>query len=114
MKIKKKSLALIWFFSFSLLFGCTNSNYLLGIYKPKITQGNIIDEKNLKVVKQGMTKEQVAYVLGQPILDNIFNQDNWDYVYTVKISGKKSIQKTLSLVFKENKLISITKQSDNE
>lgn len=56
-----------------------------------------------------MTKEQVEYVLGSPVVENPFSSDKWHYVYTIK-SGKtdKTLRRELVIVFKDDKLLDIS------
>ena len=72
-----------------------------------IQQGNVITQKEVNQLKPGMTKEQVAFIMGQPVLSDIFDKNRWDYVYSLQPGGKKRQQKTISLFFKDNKLTSI-------
>ena len=51
------------------------------LYRIDITQGNILEQSKVAQVKISMTKEQVIYLLGNPVLPTAFHQDRWDYVY---------------------------------
>jgi len=50
-------------------------------YRMDIQQGNYISQDMVSQLKIGMTKEQVRYVLGTPLVADIFHADRWDYVY---------------------------------
>ncbi|WP_446831633.1 outer membrane protein assembly factor BamE [Candidatus Foliamicus sp.] len=52
------------------------------VYQVRIYQGSIIDPANIEKVELGMTREQVAYVLGTPTVSDPFRSDRWDYVFT--------------------------------
>ena len=52
------------------------------IYKVRIYQGAIIDPGDVEKVEMGMTREQVAFVLGSPTVRDPFQADRWDYVFT--------------------------------
>ena len=52
------------------------------IYKVNVYQGSIIDPADIDKVEVGMTREQVAYVLGTPTVRDPFHADRWDYVFT--------------------------------
>ena len=58
----------------ALLTGC--------VYKVNIYQGWITDPGNIDKVEIGMTREQVAYLLGTPTVRDPFHADRWDYVFT--------------------------------
>ena len=55
-------------------------------------------------LKPGMSKSQVRFVLGNPILQDPLTKERWDYVYTIKVSGEELKKQTLSIYFEENKL----------
>lgn len=97
-----------------LLAGCASSGNsgselirFPGAYTIDIQQGNVITQAMVNQLKAGMTKKQVQYIMGTPLLEDIFYQDRWDYVDSLQPSGKKRIQKTVSLFFKNNRLVSI-------
>ena len=50
-------------------------------YQPEIQQGNYVSQEMISQVKPGMTREQVRFILGTPLLTDIFHADRWDYVY---------------------------------
>ena len=50
-------------------------------YRMEIQQGNFVSQEAVSQLKLGMTKEQVRFVLGTPLLTDIFHADRWDYVY---------------------------------
>ena len=58
----------------ALLAGC--------VYKVNVFQGSIIDPGDIEKVEIGMTREQVAYLLGTPTVRDPFHADRWDYVFT--------------------------------
>jgi outer membrane protein assembly factor BamE len=55
------------------------------VYRLNISQGNIVEEEDLDKVELGMTRNQVRFLLGTPMVADSFHQDRWDYVYFVKI-----------------------------
>lgn len=74
------------------------------VYKINIQQGNIITQDMINQLKPGMTRSQVAYVMGTPLLPDSFDKDRWDYIYTLQPGGKQRTQQTLSLFFDNDKL----------
>jgi outer membrane protein assembly factor BamE len=54
-----------------------------------------------------MTREQVRFVLGTPLLMDVFHADRWDYVYYREIPGGKREQRNLSVVFEKDKLVRV-------
>lgn len=76
-------------------------------YRPDVQQGNIVTPEQISMLYEGMTKEQVQYLLGTPVLSHILNQDRWDYVYSCqKGNGPMSVRR-LSLYFDRCHLVCI-------
>ena len=73
-------------------------------YKPDIQQGNYISQELVSQVKPGMTREQVRFLLGTPLLTDIFHPDRWDYVYFREAPDGKREQRKVALFFADNKL----------
>ncbi len=95
----------------SLLTGCASSTdggskliSFPGAYKIDIQQGNVITQEMIDQLRPGMTRGQVQYVMGTPLLEDAFNKDRWDFVYSMQPGGKPRTQTTVSVFFKDNKL----------
>ena len=73
-------------------------------YRPEIQQGNYISQELIAQVKPGMTREQVRFLLGTPLLTDIFHADRWDYVYWREPTNGKREQRRVALFFTDNKL----------
>lgn len=97
----KKIFAL--FLTVFLLAGCLHP------YVPDVEQGNVLTEEEVGQLHTGMPKEQVQYILGEPILADDWNDDRWDYVYTIKHGQKPIQEKRLTLYFKNDALYQISK-----
>jgi outer membrane protein assembly factor BamE len=92
----------------ALLPGCKSIDVpkLPGVtpYRMVIQQGNFISQEMVSQLKPGMTKEQVRFVLGTPLVTDIFHADRWDYVFFREAADGKREQRNLSVVFESNKL----------
>lgn len=78
------------------------------VYRVDIPQGNYLEQKNIDKIQIGMTKEQVKFVLGSPVLIDSFDKDTWNYMYRFK-SGRGSelnVQKNFTIKFADDKLVS--------
>jgi len=74
-------------------------------YRIDIRQGNHVDEAMLAQLKPGMTREQVRFALGTPLVVDVFHSDRWDYVYRFKRgSGSKVEQRVITVFFVDDKL----------
>ena len=73
-----------------------------------IQQGNIITQAMVDQLAPGVTREQVAYIMGEPVLRNTFDDDRWDYVYTVDVPDTYNARMLVSLFFENDVLTYIT------
>lgn len=51
------------------------------VYRVDVQQGNLLDQKAIDAVQVGMTRSQVRFLLGTPVVDSTFHNDRWDYAY---------------------------------
>ena len=73
-------------------------------YKPEIQQGNYVSQEMVAQIKPGMTREQVRFILGTPLLTDIFHAERWDYVYLRETADGKRESRRLALFFEDGKL----------
>lgn len=78
------------------------------VHKVTVQQGNVITQEMIDSLKPGMTRAQVAFVMGEPIVRNTFDRDRWDYIYTVEVPGIYDEEKRISLYFQDDKLAYFT------
>lgn len=78
------------------------------VYRIDIQQGNFLENKEIDQVTVGMTRSQVRYLLGTPIVGNAFQDSRWDYVYYLK-RGRSSEpeQRHFTVYFEEDKVTRI-------
>jgi len=78
-------------------------------YKMDIQQGNFVSQESVAQLKPGMSREQVRYLLGTPLVADIFHGDRWDYVYWREAPDGKREERRVALFFSaDNKLERIT------
>lgn len=78
-------------------------------YRPDVPQGNIITQEMVEQLRPGMTREQVRFLLGTPLVVSVFHQDRWDYVYHLKRGKGNEVQtRKMTVLFKDNRLESFT------
>ncbi|MGB1297998.1 MAG: outer membrane protein assembly factor BamE [Psychrobium sp.] len=79
------------------------------VYKQDKPQGNFLEQKDIDKLRVQMTKEQVAFIIGRPVVDDIYGGDKWRYVYHFKSGRNAAITyRELILNFKDNKLVDMT------
>ena len=96
--------------SFLVLSSCNNigSMDFPGVYKISIPQGNIITQEMVDQLRPGMTKRQVIFVMGTPLVRDPYHQDRWDYVYNFQPGGGERGQERLSVLFENDQLVSLS------
>ena len=83
-------------------------------YRVLVQQGNVIEESKVELLKINMSREQVIFLLGEPVLNNIFDKDRWDYVFFRKRDPEKTQLNMVSIFFKEDKIISMKRIIKND
>jgi outer membrane protein assembly factor BamE len=69
------------------------------VYRVNIPQGNFLEAKMLDQVQIGMTRSQVRYVLGTPMISDPFHPDRWDYLYYFKEGRSRKVDTRLVVVY---------------
>lgn len=78
------------------------------VYKANLSQGNVIKQEDLDQVEVGMTRGQVRFLLGTPMIDDPFHEQRWDYVYFLKIGRDDAIFKRwISVYFVDGRVSEI-------
>jgi outer membrane protein assembly factor BamE len=91
----------------ALLNGCSYLKYP-DIHKVTVQQGNIVNQEMVDQLRPGMTRSQVRYILGTPLLMDTFDQDRWDYYYSIKRPGQKERREKITVFFNGNTLTHFT------
>lgn len=64
-------------------------------YQPDIQQGNILNNSDLRELRYGMSKQEVLFILGTPMVIDPFNESRWDYFFSKRDQQKKETAKRL-------------------
>ena len=75
-----------------------------GVYRLKILQGNYLEQEMADQLEVGMTKRQVRYVMGTPLIQDTFNPDRWDYYFAVRHDGKELKEYHFTVYFEGDSL----------
>ncbi len=87
--------------------GCSSDSKIFGfpgVYKINIQQGNVITQDMVDELRPGMTRRQVQYVMGTPLVADTFSPERWDYMYSVLAGSGKRSQKRLTIYFNDGLL----------
>nr|WP_307719039.1 outer membrane protein assembly factor BamE [Massilia glaciei] len=76
-------------------------------YRPDIQQGNFISKEMLEQLKVGQTREQVQFILGTPLLTDIFHADRWDFPFRLQRGNGELTTSLVTVHFKGDVLENI-------
>jgi outer membrane protein assembly factor BamE len=78
--------------------------WFLSPYRPDIQQGNFVSQEMLAQLKPGMTRDQVKFILGTPLLTDVFHADRWDYPFYLARGNGELTTSRVTVFFKDNKV----------
>jgi outer membrane protein assembly factor BamE len=76
-------------------------------YRADIQQGNFVSREMVAQLKEGMTQDQVRFVLGTPLLTDVFHNNRWDYPFRMKKGNGEVTASRVTLTFVDNRLARI-------
>jgi len=81
------------------------------VYKMNIQQGNYLVPDSVSQLKEGMTRSQVRFLLGTPMVPDAFNEDRWDYYYFFSSQKiKEPLKRRLTVYFADDKVARLENQ----
>ena len=83
-----------------------------GVYRIDIQQGNIVDREMLDQLEIGMEPRKVRFILGTPLLVDPFNQNRWDYIYSLRRGSGEEVRQRVSVYFVDDRLARIEDRLD--
>lgn len=104
----------------ALLTGCASSaekpavteksgfHILPRVFRFPIQQGNVITQEMVDKLQPGMTRSQVRFIMGTPLIADTFNQNRWDYLYTLKMPSGKELREQMTILFEGDRLVGIS------
>jgi len=85
------------------------------VYRINIQQGNFLDQAAVDQVQAGMTRSQVRYLLGTPMVADSFNKERWDYIYYLKKGRSGHVDsRRVTVYFDGDKVAKLDKPTDAE
>ncbi|MDA9913398.1 outer membrane protein assembly factor BamE [Methylophilaceae bacterium] len=102
---------LMFFLTFIFLTACSVKSpvdfFETKIYKLDVQQGNIISAEMLMGLKPGMTRAQVKYVLGTPLIQDSFHENRWDYIYKMIKDDRLIEERHVVVLFADDELVDV-------
>ena len=84
------------------------------IYRMPVQQGNFLEDKEINQITVGMTRTQVRYLLGTPMVADPFENSRWDYVYTLKQGAISKAKRRHFIVFFDDDKVVKLEHSDGD
>lgn len=84
------------------------------LYRMPIQQGNFLDPTQVVQLQQGMTKSQVKFLLGTPMVPDGFDSDRWNYYFYEKSGKQKPFTMRLTIWFKDDKVDRFDRPANTE
>jgi outer membrane protein assembly factor BamE len=82
------------------------------VYRMNIQQGNYLEERTVDQLQTGMTRSQVRYLLGTPMVPDAFDKERWDYLYYFKKGRlRKPDERHLIVHFQDDKVAKFEKDN---
>lgn len=76
------------------------------VFRIDIQQGNLLEDEDVARVEVGMTRSQVQFVLGTPMIADSFHRDRWDYAYYLTRGRSKDVARRWIVVYFEDDRVS--------
>jgi len=78
--------------------------WIFSPYRPDIQQGNFVSQEMLNQLKVGQTRDQVRFILGSPLLTDVFHDDRWDYPFYLARGNGELTTSRVTVFFKDDKV----------
>jgi outer membrane protein assembly factor BamE len=85
------------------LAGCSYFQFP-GVHKVRVQQGNIITQDMVDQLRPGMSKSQVRFIMGTPLIADTFHQDRWDYFYSLDKGDDDEVRERVTVFFDNDKV----------
>jgi outer membrane protein assembly factor BamE len=94
----------------TVLSGCSSVPRIVNEYKIDVQQGNVLTQEMVSQLKPGLTKDQVRFILGTPVLADVFHANRWDYVYRLQKgnTGAVEMRKFTAFFDADDKLVRVS------
>jgi len=74
------------------------------VHKIDVQQGNVLTQDDINLLEPGMTRRQVQFIMGSPMVADVFHQERWDYIYRLKPGYGDITEERVSVFFDGNSL----------
>lgn len=94
----------------AVISGCSSVPRIVNEYKIDVQQGNVLTQDMVSQLRPGLTKDQVRFILGTPMLMDMFHASRWDYVYRLQkgSTGEVEMRKFSAFFDASDKLVRVS------
>jgi outer membrane protein assembly factor BamE len=83
------------------------------VYRANISQGNLIKQEDMDQVELGMTRNQVRFLLGTPLVTDPFHKARWDYAYYITVGrDAAAFKRWVTIVFEDDVVTEILEDQE--
>lgn len=83
------------------------------VYQASLSQGNLLDQEDVDQLEVGMTRAQVRFLLGTPMIDDPFHENRWDYIYYLRVGREKArFKRWVSVYFDDQSVSEIIRDQE--
>jgi outer membrane protein assembly factor BamE len=75
------------------------------VYEIDVQQGNKLEPNDIEAIEAGMTRNQVRYLLGTPVVNDLFRDDRWDYIYYFRSGRSKTPERRWLIVWFDGNIV---------
>lgn len=79
-----------------------------GVYRINVEQGNLVTQEMVDQLKPGMTRRQVRFIMGTPLVEDSFNRERWDYPYVLRRGDKVLRESQITIHFDGDRLTGVS------
>lgn len=79
-----------------------------GVYRIDVEQGNLVEQDMVDQLQPGMSRRQVRFILGTPLVEDPFNPSRWDYPYVIRNGTRVIREAQMSVYFDGDRLVDVT------
>lgn len=79
-----------------------------GVYRINVEQGNLVTQEMVDQLKPGMTRRQVRFIMGTPLVEDSFNRERWDYPYVMRRGDEVLRESQVTVYFDGDRLTSVS------
>lgn len=78
------------------------------VHKIDVQQGNVLTQDEVNLLEPGMNRRQVQFIMGSPMIADVFHQDRWDYVYLLQPGYGEKTEDRVTVFFENDQLSRIS------